>query len=139
MSDPVPQSADVLCRAQICCPCCRYDKYCADHYADGRCDQGCNSEECGWDGLDCAGDKAEKLAEGTLIIVVLMPPDELLEDVRSFLRTLGTLLHTNLRIKLDSQGNPMVFPYYGEKSAARSRRSLVVVRKHRELEQEVIG
>uniref|UniRef100_U3JM68 Uncharacterized protein n=1 Tax=Ficedula albicollis TaxID=59894 RepID=U3JM68_FICAL len=33
----------------------------------------------------------------------------------------------------------MVFPYYGEKSAARSRRSLVVVRKHRELEQEVIG
>uniref|UniRef100_A0A8C5ILB4 Neurogenic locus notch homolog protein 2 n=1 Tax=Junco hyemalis TaxID=40217 RepID=A0A8C5ILB4_JUNHY len=123
----------------IRCPCCRYDKYCADHYADGRCDQGCNSEECGWDGLDCAGDKAEKLAEGTLIIVVLMPPDELLEDVRSFLRTLGTLLHTNLRIKLDSKGNPMVFPYYGEKSAARSRRSLVVVRKHRELEQEVIG
>uniref|UniRef100_A0A8C9MSN9 Notch receptor 2 n=1 Tax=Serinus canaria TaxID=9135 RepID=A0A8C9MSN9_SERCA len=118
---------------------CKYDKYCADHYADGRCDQGCNSEECGWDGLDCAGDKAEKLAEGTLIIVVLMPPDELLEDIRSFLRTLGTLLHTNLRIKLDSQGNPMVFPYYGEKSAARSRRSLVVVRKHRELEQEVIG
>ncbi|KAF2974030.1 hypothetical protein EK904_011600 [Melospiza melodia maxima] len=118
---------------------CKYDKYCADHYADGRCDQGCNSEECGWDGLDCAGDKAEKLAEGTLIIVVLMPPDELLEDVRSFLRTLGTLLHTNLRIKLDSKGNPMVFPYYGEKSAARSRRSLVVVRKPRELEQEVIG
>lgn len=118
---------------------CKYDKYCADHYADGRCDQGCNSEECGWDGLDCAGDKAEKLAEGTLIIVVLMPPDELLGDVRSFLRTLGTLLHTNLRIKLDSQGNPMVFPYYGEKSAARSRRSLVVIRKHRELEQEVIG
>ncbi|XP_010714209.1 neurogenic locus notch homolog protein 2 [Meleagris gallopavo] len=118
---------------------CKYDKYCADHYADGRCDQGCNSEECGWDGLDCAGDKAEKLAEGTLIIVVLMRPDELLRDVRSFLRTLGTLLHTNLRIKLDSQGNPMVFPYYGEKSAARSRRSLVVVRKHRELEQEVIG
>lgn len=71
--------------------------------------------------------------------MVLMPPDELLGDVRSFLRTLGTILHTNLRIKLDSQGNPMVFPYYGEKSAARSRRSLVVIRKHRELEQEVIG
>uniref|UniRef100_A0A8C0GY29 Neurogenic locus notch homolog protein 2 n=1 Tax=Chelonoidis abingdonii TaxID=106734 RepID=A0A8C0GY29_CHEAB len=118
---------------------CKYDKYCADHYADGRCDQGCNSEECGWDGLDCAGDKAEKLAEGTLIIVVLMPPEELLSDARSFLRTLGSLLHTNLRIKLDSQGNPMVFPYYGETPASRSRRSLSGNRKPRELEQEVIG
>uniref|UniRef100_A0A7M4E463 Neurogenic locus notch homolog protein 2 n=1 Tax=Crocodylus porosus TaxID=8502 RepID=A0A7M4E463_CROPO len=103
---------------------CKYGKYCEDHYANGLCDKGCNNEECGWDGLDCAGDKAEKLAEGTLIIVVLMPPEQLLSDVHSFLWTLGTLLHTNLRIKRDSQGKLMVYPYYGEKSALRSRRSL---------------
>lgn len=116
----------------------RYDKYCADHFKDNHCDQGCNSEECGWDGLDCAGDRPENLAEGTLVIVVLLPPEQLLQEARSFLRALGTLLHTNLRIKQDPQGNLMVYPYYGEKAAAKkqrmARRSLPD-----DQEQEVVG
>lgn len=122
-------------------PLTRYDKYCADHFKDNRCDQGCNNEECGWDGLDCAADQPENLAEGTLVIVVLLPPEQLLQDSRSFLRALGTLLHTNLRIKRDSQGEPMVYPYYGDKPAAlkkqrMSRRSLP---EEQEQEQEIIG
>lgn len=118
---------------------CKYDKYCADHFKDNHCDQGCNSEECGWDGLDCAADRPEQLAEGTLVIVVLMPPEQLLQDARSFLRALGTLLHTNLRIKRDPQGNPMVYPYYGEKSAATKKQRLARRSLPDDQEQEVAG
>lgn len=117
----------------------RYDKYCADHFKDNHCDQGCNSEECGWDGLDCAADRPENLAEGTLVIVVLMPPEQLLQDARSFLRALGTLLHTNLRIKRDSQGALMVYPYYGEKSAAMKKQKTTRRSLPDEQEQEVAG
>lgn len=119
----------------------RYDKYCADHFKDNHCDQGCNSEECGWDGLDCASDQPENLAEGTLIIVVLLPPEQLLQDSRSFLRALGTLLHTNLRIKQDSQGALMVYPYFGEKSAAMKKQKMArrSLPEEQEQEQEVIG
>lgn len=117
----------------------RYDKYCADHFKDNHCDQGCNSEECGWDGLDCAADQPENLAEGALVVVVLLPPEQLLQDARSFLRALGALLHTSLRIKRDAQGGLMVYPYYGERSAA-SRRPRVARRSlPREDEQEVAG
>lgn len=117
----------------------RYDKYCADHFKDNHCDQGCNSEECGWDGLDCAADQPENLAEGTLVIVVLLPPEQLLQDSRSFLRALGTLLHTNLRIKQDSQGALMVYPYYGERSAAMKKQNMARRSLPDEQEQEMIG
>ncbi|KAG8517651.1 Neurogenic locus notch protein 2, partial [Galemys pyrenaicus] len=121
---------------------CKYDKYCADHFGDHRCDQGCNSEECGWDGLDCAADRPENLAEGALVIVVLLPPEQLLQDARGFLRALGSLLRTSLRIKRDPQGGLMVYPYYGEKPAAgkrlrMARRSLPGTGQ--EPEQEVAG
>uniref|UniRef100_A0A8C5KFT1 Notch 2 n=1 Tax=Jaculus jaculus TaxID=51337 RepID=A0A8C5KFT1_JACJA len=118
---------------------CQYDKYCADHFKDNHCDQGCNSEECGWDGLDCAADRPENLAEGTLVIVVLLPPEQLLQDSRSFLRALGTLLHTNLRIKRDSQGALMVYPYYGEKPAAPKKQRMARRSLPEEQEQEVAG
>lgn len=115
----------------------RYDKYCADHFKDNHCDQGCNSEECGWDGLDCAADRPENLAEGTLVVVVLMPPEQLLQDARSFLRELGTLLHTNLRFKRDSQGDIMVYPIY-EKSAAFNKRKMARRSLPSEPEQEEV-
>ena len=54
-----------------------YDQYCKDHFRDGHCDQGCNSAECEWDGLDCAEHVPERLAAGTLVLVVLMPPEQL--------------------------------------------------------------
>lgn len=123
----------------LCLPLPRYDKYCADHFKDNHCDQGCNSEECGWDGLDCAADQPENLAEGTLVIVVLLPPEQLLQDARSFLRALGTLLHTNLRIKRDAQGDLMVYPYYGERSAAMKKQRMTRRSLPDDDEQEVDG
>lgn len=30
-----------------------FDSYCQRNYQNGYCDQGCNNEQCGWDGLDC--------------------------------------------------------------------------------------
>lgn len=108
----------------------RYDRYCADHYGDGICDRSCYTEECGWDGLDCSGDTPADKINGTLVIVVRLQPDELLGDIRGFLRSLGALLHTNLQVKLDEDKKPMVYPYFGVEERSRSKR---------ELEREVIG
>uniref|UniRef100_A0A672LG93 Neurogenic locus notch homolog protein 2-like n=1 Tax=Sinocyclocheilus grahami TaxID=75366 RepID=A0A672LG93_SINGR len=119
---------------------CKYDRYCADHYANGHCNQGCNTEACGWDGLDCATDTPPKLADGTLVIVVLLQPEELLGDLKGFLRSLGTLLHTNLRLKLDEHKRPMVYPYYGnEEDEIQNNIATMKQRGKRELEREVIG
>ena len=52
-----------------CAPSPLYDQYCKDHFRDGHCDQGCNSAECEWDGLDCAEHVPERLAAGTLVLV----------------------------------------------------------------------
>ena len=115
----------------------RYDKYCADHYHNGICDQSCYTEACGWDGLDCSADIPAKVAIGTLVIVVRLQPKELLGDLNGFLRALGALLHTNLHVKRDKNNRPLVYPYYGveEEHGRHIQRS----RSKRELEREVIG
>ncbi len=129
----------------LCCTCIvpillvlcvfRYDKYCADHYGNGICDQSCYTEACGWDGLDCSADTPPKVLDGTLVIVVRLQPKELLGDLRGFLRSLGALLHTNVQVKLNETNQPMVYPYYGEEVEHGRQRS----RSKRELEREVIG
>lgn len=91
-----------------------YDQYCKDHYADGHCDQGCNNAECEWDGLDCANNVPEKLAVGQLVLVVHIAPEQLLNNSFGFLRELSRVLRTNVIIRRDAKGTPMVYPYYGE-------------------------
>lgn len=110
---------------------CKYDKYCVDYFKDNYCDQGCNSEECGWDGLDCVVDQFENLVEGILVIVVLMLFEQLFQDVCSFLWVLGILFYINLCIKWDFQGEFMVYFYYGEK--------LVVMKKQRMICRFIFG
>ncbi|TRZ01243.1 hypothetical protein DNTS_014817 [Danionella cerebrum] len=117
-----------------------YKDYCADHYDNGHCNQGCNNEACGWDGLDCSPDTPPKLADGTLVIVVLLQPQELLKDLKGFLRSLGTLLHTNLQVKLDEHKRPMVYPFYkSEQNKIHADAAAMKRRGKRELEKEVIG
>lgn len=87
-----------------------YEKYCADHFADGRCDQGCNTEECGWDGLDCASEVPALLARGVLVLTVLLPSEELLCSIADFLQQLSAILHNSLRFCLDARVQAMVFP-----------------------------
>lgn len=107
-----------------------YEAYCIDHYADGQCDQGCNTEECGWDGLDCAGKVPENLANGVLVLVVLLPPEELLRTSTAFLQKLSVILRTTLRFRLDKNGEAMIRPY--TRKEARLKREL-------QPQQEVIG
>lgn len=116
----------------------RYDVYCRDHYQNDRCNEGCNNEACGWDGLDCSTDKPPQLADGTLVIVVLLQPTELLGDMKGFLRSLSMLLHTNLRLKLNDQQKPMVYPYYGTEQDDLHSANAKRLGK-RELKKEVIG
>lgn len=54
-----------------------YDTYCLRNYGNGYCDNGCNNEECNWDGLDCEPDPPV-LAAGSLVLVVLMEPEVIL-------------------------------------------------------------
>lgn len=107
-----------------------YETYCIDHYADGRCDQGCNSEECGWDGLDCAGKIPEDLAKGVLVLVVLLPPEELLRTSTAFLQKLSSILRTTLRFRRDHNGEAMILPY--TRREARLKREI-------QPQEEVIG
>lgn len=55
----------------------------------------------------------EKLADGTLVIVVLTPPELLKNNSFNFLRELSRVLHTNVVFKKDSKGEYMIIPYYG--------------------------
>ncbi|MED6258264.1 hypothetical protein ATANTOWER_005028, partial [Ataeniobius toweri] len=116
---------------------CKYDRYCKDHFGNGNCDRSCYTEACGWDGLDCSNDVPADLAAGTLVIVVRLQPKELLGDLRGFLRSLGALLHTSVRVRLNEKKEPMVYPYYGvdyqQRQAGRRSKS------KRELDKEVIG
>lgn len=102
------------------------------------CDWSCNTEACGWDGLDCATDTPAKVIDGTLVIVVRLQPKELIEDLRGFLRSLGALLHTNLKVKLDENKERMVYPYYGPEDG-HGGRLLQRGKSKREMEREVIG
>ena len=79
-------------------------------YADGECNPGCDTAACNWDGLDCNHDE-EKLATGSLIIVVGVPPEEFKEMSKEFLRKLGNLLRAVLYIKKDKNGEEMVYPW----------------------------
>ena len=90
-------------------------------YANGRCDEGCNTPACNWDGLDC--DTSEKrLALGTLVIVVGIPPEQFRNESRLFLRKLGNLLRAVVFIKTDQYGADMIYPWYNKDKLSRFRR-----------------
>ncbi|XP_015681067.1 neurogenic locus notch homolog protein 1, partial [Protobothrops mucrosquamatus] len=99
-----------------------YDQYCKDHFSDGNCDQGCNSAECEWDGLDCANHVPQKLADGTLVVVVLVSPEILRNYSLNFLRELSRVLHTNVVFKKDTKGEYMIFPYFGNPEELKKHR-----------------
>lgn len=48
-----------------------------------------------------------------MLVVVHIVPEQLLNNSFGFLRELSRVLHTNIVIKRDSQGQMMVYPYYG--------------------------
>lgn len=89
-----------------------YDAYCQKHYANGMCDYGCNNAECNWDGLDCEKDEeTPQLADGVISVVLLMDIGTFKENVVPFLRDMGHLLRTTLRIKKDNLGEDMIYPW----------------------------
>lgn len=53
------------------------------------------------------------------------------------MRSLGALLHTNVKVKFDENKTPMVYPYYGQED--KNGWHLFKSRSKRELEREVIG
>lgn len=86
-------------------------------------------EECGWDGMDCAQSVPEDLADGVLVLIVLLPPEQLLRTQTAFLQKLSAILHTTLRFRLDDNGEAMIEPY--------TRKSRI--KRELQPQQEVIG
>lgn len=94
-----------------------FDAYCRSNYGNGHCDQGCNTAECGWDGYDCDAQTSEpnrKYADGTLIIIVLVPPDTFIRKAKVFLRQLSLLLHSHVIVKKDDSGKDMIYNWPDE-------------------------
>lgn len=87
-----------------------YEGYCQKHYGNGHCDYGCNNAACNWDGLDCV-DGPSQLAEGVISIVLQTDAAEFKKGTVAFLRYMGELLRTTVRIKKDAFGNDMIYPW----------------------------
>lgn len=60
-----------------------------------------------------------------MVLVVLMPPEELLRTGTVFLQKLSAILRTSVRFRLDSNGKAMIKPYTRE--SARMKRELEVI------------
>ena len=82
-----------------------YNAYCLENYANDACDGGCNTAECLHDGLDCS-ENSPKFAKGVLIIIVLVPEEEMrLDNVsKTFLREIGHILRTVVVFVKDEYG-----------------------------------
>ena len=52
-----------------------YDTYCLINYQNGHCDNGCDTADCDWDGLDC-DDSPAQILPGKLYLIVLMSVEE---------------------------------------------------------------
>lgn len=110
-----------------------YDAYCSNHYANGLCDKGCDTAECDWDGLDC-DDSPEMLAKGTLIVIILVEPSVFRNISVTFVRRLGHLLRTVVRVKKDANGNEMIYPWTDS-----GQTDVATIRVKRYLEEIITG
>ncbi|UYV77481.1 N [Cordylochernes scorpioides] len=99
-----------------------YENYCLRNYGNGLCDHGCNTEECNWDGLDCEPD-LPKLAHGTLMMIILTPPEVFRNSTATFLRDLGYILRTIVHIKKDENGQEMIYPWEAREIGSSSQKS----------------
>lgn len=87
------------------------DSYCLRNYANGKCDEECNSAECGWDGLDCEAPindhslmPSNTIAQGLLVIRVepaieLGTDPESKDEITKLLRHLYSVTKTVLKIQ----------------------------------------
>ena len=100
--------------------------YCDALYGNGKCDGTCNIPECNWDGTDCSDNQPTQYRlKGTMIVVVMVTPEEFLNKSRTFLRNMGLLLNVVVNIKLDDNNNYMVYPWYhGMNTGSRVKRSV---------------
>lgn len=98
-----------------------YETYCSINFANGICNEGCDTAACNWDGLDCDHSE-QKLASGSLVIILGVQPEVFKNMTKEFLRQLGYLLRAVLVIKVDANNQPMVYPWYKDVTASRVRR-----------------
>lgn len=61
--------------------------------------------------MDCAQSVPKQVADDTLVLVVLLPPEQLMRTQTAFLQKLSAILRTALRFQLDHNGEAMIRPY----------------------------
>lgn len=122
---------DELCNSEECLfdgrdcrekPSCNplYDSYCKNNFQNGNCDMGCDNAACNWDGGDCVANK--HYVKGTMVIFILMHPDQFRNQSNTFLRNIGQLLEAVVHIKNDdSTGEQMIYPWYPETDTRKKR------------------
>ena len=81
-----------------------------------RCDKNCNNAACGWDGLDCepAPSEEKRASElpGNLYVVLTMSMANFNDEIQKrFERYLSIKMGTNLKIKRNPDGTPMIRPF----------------------------
>lgn len=80
--------------------------------------------------MDCGEKFPEDIVDDVLVLVVLLPPEELLRTSTAFLHKLSIILRTSVRFKLDHNGKALILPY--TRREGRYKREL-------EPHEEVIG
>lgn len=89
---------------------CRSPAECAYKYGDGKCDKECEGPECGYDGGDCENATSYSSEANMIGVVVGVPPDVAVGNLRQLEAQLAQNLYTHVALARDTEGI-MVFEW----------------------------
>uniref|UniRef100_A0A914ZZK3 EGF-like domain-containing protein n=1 Tax=Parascaris univalens TaxID=6257 RepID=A0A914ZZK3_PARUN len=110
--------------------CMEYPEFCALRFADGKCNEECNHQNCFYDGFDCIRNSIAKCSgvecgfdggdcdtnssrqsdkENSLALIINASPEIVLWKLRPLLASLARMLHSSVRISRDAANMSEIF------------------------------